>query len=172
MDTGRRYRIASGAGRILAQASGGSAVTSVARAPGSARTSWSFAPTGDGAFTIADAAFADLRTTGLVLLYPLVSGRLRAPLFRRPPGRVLWLFALLRTAPPGSPETAARMVAANRAAHDLARAAGAVAYPVNALPLSAADWREHHGTGWRSFADAKRRHDPHLVLGRGHGLRL
>ncbi|WP_063786884.1 FAD-binding protein [Streptomyces sp. NRRL B-3648] len=121
---------------------------------------------------LADPAFADLRTAGLVLLYPLVSGRLRAPLFRRPPGRVLWLFALLRTAAPGSPETAARMVAANRAAHDLARAAGAVAYPVNALPLSAADWREHHGAGWRSFADAKRRHDPHLVLGRGHGLRL
>lgn len=26
--------------------------------------------------------------------------------------------------------------------------------------------------GWRSFVDAKRRHDPCLVLGRGHGLRL
>ncbi|MGA5036874.1 FAD-binding protein [Streptomyces capoamus] len=121
---------------------------------------------------LADPAFADLRTTGLVLLYPLVSARLRAPLFRRPPGRLLWVFALLRTAPPDSHGTAARMVAANRAAYDLARAAGAVAYPVNALPLSAADWRDHHGTGWQSFADAKRRFDPHLVLGRGPGPEL
>ncbi|WP_268254296.1 hypothetical protein [Streptomyces capoamus] len=107
-----------------------------------------------------------------MLLYPLVSARLRAPLFRRPPGRLLWVFALLRTAPPDSHGTAARMVAANRAAYDLARAAGAVAYPVNALPLSAADWRDHHGTGWQSFADAKRRFDPHLVLGRGPGPEL
>ncbi|QTE02790.1 hypothetical protein S1361_35990 [Streptomyces cyanogenus] len=56
VETGRGYRIASGTGRILAQASGGSAVTSVARATGSARASWSFAPTDDGAFTIANAA--------------------------------------------------------------------------------------------------------------------
>ncbi len=52
VDTGRRYRIAAGTGRILAQAAGGSAVTSVARPTGSARESWSFTPTGDGAFTL------------------------------------------------------------------------------------------------------------------------
>ncbi|MFF8726900.1 FAD-binding protein [Streptomyces sp. NPDC015171] len=121
---------------------------------------------------LADPAFADLRATGLVLLYPLLAGRLRAPLLRRPSGDILWLFALLRTAPAGRPETAARMVAANRTAYDLARAAGAVAYPVNALPLSADDWRDHYGGGWQSFADAKRRHDPHRVLGRGQRLRF
>ncbi|MFF7368675.1 RICIN domain-containing protein [Streptomyces tricolor] len=56
VDTGRRYRIAAGTGRILAQAAGGSAVTSVARPTGSARESWSFTPTGDGAFTLVNAA--------------------------------------------------------------------------------------------------------------------
>ncbi|WP_369394076.1 FAD-binding protein [Streptomyces sp. CG1] len=121
---------------------------------------------------LAEAAFADLRDTGLVLLYPLLSDRMRAPLFRRPSGQVLHLFALLRTAPPDSPETAAAMVAANRAAYELARAYGAVAYPVNALPLSDADWRDHHGSRWPALADAKRRHDPHLVLARGHGMRF
>ncbi|EST36037.1 FAD-binding protein [Streptomyces roseochromogenus] len=121
---------------------------------------------------LAEAAFADLRDTGLVLLYPLLSGRLRAPLFRCPPGQVLHLFALLRTAPPDSPEPAAAMVAANRAAYELARAYGAVAYPVNALPLSDADWRDHYGSRWPALADAKRRYDPHLVLTRGHGMRF
>lgn len=121
---------------------------------------------------LADPAFHDLRDTGLVLLYPVLSSRLRAPLFRRPSGQVLYLLALLRTAPPDSPETVAAMVAANRAAYELARAQGAVAYPVNALPMSDADWREHYGSCWPALADAKRRHDPHLLLARGHGLRF
>jgi hypothetical protein len=56
VDSGRRYRIASGAGRVLAQASGGSATTSVAASTGSLRESWVFTPTGDGAFTLANAA--------------------------------------------------------------------------------------------------------------------
>lgn len=121
---------------------------------------------------LADPGFRDLRDTGLVLLYPLLSDRLRAPLFRRPSGEVLYLFALLRTAPPGSPEAVAAMVAANRAAYERARSRGAVAYPVNALPMSDADWRNHYGSRRPAFAAAKRRFDPHLVLARGHGLRL
>jgi Ricin-type beta-trefoil lectin domain-like len=56
MDTSRAYRIASGAGRILAQTSGGSATTSLAGPTGSARESWTFTPTGDGAFTVTNAA--------------------------------------------------------------------------------------------------------------------
>ncbi|MEU4928108.1 RICIN domain-containing protein [Streptomyces yokosukanensis] len=56
MDTGRAYRIASGAGRILAQSAGGSATTSLTRPAGHGRDTWVFTPTGDGAFTIAGAA--------------------------------------------------------------------------------------------------------------------
>ncbi|MEU6671962.1 RICIN domain-containing protein [Streptomyces sp. NPDC046727] len=56
VDTGRDYRVAAGSGRILAQASSGSTVTSVARSTRSARASWSFAPMGDGAFTLTNAA--------------------------------------------------------------------------------------------------------------------
>ncbi|MEU3827658.1 RICIN domain-containing protein [Streptomyces sp. NPDC029080] len=56
VDTGRAYRVAGGTGRILAQSSGGSAVTSVARSTGSARASWVFTPTGDGAFTLTNTA--------------------------------------------------------------------------------------------------------------------
>ncbi|MFI5972397.1 RICIN domain-containing protein [Streptomyces sp. NPDC051452] len=64
VDTGRRYRIASAAGRYLAQASGGSATTSAAGSAGSGRASWVFEPTGDGAFTIADAAGGRLLGVG------------------------------------------------------------------------------------------------------------
>ncbi len=56
VDTTRRYRIAADTGRVLAQASGHSTTTSLASPTGSARESWTFTPTGDGAFTIANAA--------------------------------------------------------------------------------------------------------------------
>jgi cytokinin dehydrogenase len=121
---------------------------------------------------LADPAFRDLRDTGLALLYPVLSSRLRAPFLSRPSGEVLYLFALLRTASPASPGTVAAMLAANRAAYELARSRGAVAYPVNALPVSDADWRDHYGSRWPAFAANKRRFDPHLVLGRGHGMRF
>ncbi|MFF4113094.1 FAD-binding protein [Streptomyces sp. NPDC001714] len=116
---------------------------------------------------LTDPAFRDLRGTGLVLLYPLLTRTLRAPLFRRPPGEVVHLLALLRTAAPG---TADPMVAANRTAYENARAQGAVAYPANALPMSPGDWRLHYGSRWSTLAEAKSRHDPHGILGRGHGM--
>ncbi|MGW0212319.1 RICIN domain-containing protein [Streptomyces sp. NPDC003233] len=56
MDTSRTYRIASGAGRILAQAARGGATTSLARPATSGRDIWAFTPTGDGAFTLTNAA--------------------------------------------------------------------------------------------------------------------
>ncbi|MFD4599569.1 hypothetical protein ACFWPQ_16250 [Streptomyces sp. NPDC058464] len=52
-----------------------------------------------------------------------------------------------------------------------ARAKGAIAYPVNALPMSPADRREHHGSRWSTLAEARGVHDPHGILGRGNGLR-
>ncbi|MGJ5756087.1 RICIN domain-containing protein [Streptomyces puniciscabiei] len=56
MDTSRGHRIASGAGRILAQTAGGNGTTSLARPARSGRDIWLFTPTGDGAFTVTNAA--------------------------------------------------------------------------------------------------------------------
>lgn len=117
---------------------------------------------------LADPGFRDLRENGVVLLYPLLTRALRAPLFRRPRGEVVLLFALLRTA--ATPGAAGPMVAANRTAYEYARARGAVAYPVNALAMTPADWREHYGGQWDALVRAKAVHDPHGILGRGHGM--
>ncbi|PBC67378.1 ricin-type beta-trefoil lectin protein [Streptomyces sp. TLI_235] len=60
VDLSRSYRIANGAGRVLAQVSGGSATTSVASATGSALESWTFAADGDGSYRIANASTGQL----------------------------------------------------------------------------------------------------------------
>ncbi|MFB7668292.1 RICIN domain-containing protein [Kitasatospora sp. NPDC056138] len=60
VDPTRTYRVQSGDGRVLAQATGGSATTSRARPTGSARESWRFLAEGDGSYRIANAATGQL----------------------------------------------------------------------------------------------------------------
>lgn len=59
VDTGKTYRIGA-AGRVLAQASGGQATTSLAAATGSALESWIFSGNGDGSYRIANAGTGGL----------------------------------------------------------------------------------------------------------------
>ncbi|MDH6109267.1 hypothetical protein P3T36_000039 [Kitasatospora sp. MAP12-15] len=52
VDTSKTYRIASAGGRVLAQASGGSATTSLAAPTGSALEGWNFTANGDGSYQV------------------------------------------------------------------------------------------------------------------------
>ncbi|WP_329172863.1 RICIN domain-containing protein [Streptomyces sp. NBC_01477] len=71
-DPAKSYRIANGNGRVLAQASGGSATTSLPAATGSALEAWSFTGNGDGSYRIANSA------TGQLLGVPATSSATRA----------------------------------------------------------------------------------------------
>ncbi|MFJ3648158.1 RICIN domain-containing protein [Streptomyces murinus] len=53
--TGHRYRIAAGTGRVLAQNPGAATITA-ARPTTAARATWTFRPTGDGAYTVTNSA--------------------------------------------------------------------------------------------------------------------
>ncbi|MFG1809530.1 RICIN domain-containing protein [Streptomyces sp. NPDC049040] len=56
LDPAKTYTIAGGAGRFLAQTSGGSTTTSLPAAGGSALAAWSFATNGDGSYRITNAS--------------------------------------------------------------------------------------------------------------------
>jgi hypothetical protein len=60
VDLTEAYRISNADGRVLAQASGGSATTSLAAATGSGLESWVFSANGDGSYRIANAATGQL----------------------------------------------------------------------------------------------------------------
>jgi FAD/FMN-containing dehydrogenase len=111
----------------------------------------------------------DIGASGMILLYPIRRDRLRAPLVRVPDEPVIFLFALLRAAPPDH-HTVATMITHNRRLYDRARALGGTAYPVGAIPFTHQDWQTHYGNAWNMLSTAKRRDDPHNILTPGQGM--
>ncbi|CAM3622555.1 FAD-binding protein [Nocardiopsis gilva] len=114
---------------------------------------------------------ADIGPSGVVLLYPVPRALLGTPLPRTPDTRLVFLFALLKTATPGPgvPDADA-MIAANRSLYERARDLGAVRYPVGSVPMSRGDWEAHFGDQWPVFAAAKRAYDPAGILAPGQGI--
>lgn len=119
---------------------------------------------------LAELTAAELGNSGLALLYPVRTDRLHTPLTRVPDSELAWLFALLRTASIDDPTGGAAMIEANRVVRDRVVACGGVAYPINAVPMSPADWRTHFGPHWRQLQLAKQEFDPHGILTPGHGI--
>ncbi|MCP3063690.1 FAD-binding protein [Myxococcus sp. K38C18041901] len=107
---------------------------------------------------------------GPILLYPFRASALTTPFLRTPNDRHIFLFSLLRTAIPPTPENAAALVQKNRAIVDRLTALGGKIYPVDAVPLSPADWRRHFHPHWERFEHAKRRYDPDHLLTPGQGI--
>ncbi|MFY2561724.1 FAD-binding protein [Corallococcus terminator] len=107
---------------------------------------------------------------GPILLYPFRSSELTAPFLRTPNDRHIFLFSLLRTAIPPTPENVASLVQKNRAIFERLMAIGGKIYPVDAVPLSPADWRRHFHPSWERFEHAKRRYDPDRILTPGQGI--
>ncbi|HEV2782804.1 MAG TPA: FAD-binding protein [Actinophytocola sp.] len=107
---------------------------------------------------------------GPILLYPVPRARLTRPFVVVPDSAVVFLFAILRMVSPPDDAVVQRLLRANRALYDRARAAGGTLYPVSALPMSPADWRAHLGAAYPRFARAKSRFDPRNVLTPGQGI--
>jgi len=89
---------------------------------------------------------------------------------RVPGGKTFFLFCLLRTTVPPTPERSAELVSANRRLFERARAVGGVFYPVDSVPMSPADWRRQLGPRWPQFLADKAAFDPEHLLAPGQGI--
>nr|BFF04550.1 hypothetical protein GCM10020241_62250 [Streptoalloteichus tenebrarius] len=112
----------------------------------------------------------DLGPSGVILLYPTSRRRMSTPLVRMPDEPVVFLFAILRTAPLDDPTALVAMLRSNRALYERVRAAGGTRYPVASVPFDRDDWARHFGAAWPGFVAAKDRYDPHRVLAPGQGI--
>lgn len=111
-----------------------------------------------------------LGESGLVMLYPIPRDKLATPLLRTPSSDVVWLFAILRTGSPYAYGNLLRMMALNETVYMRVKANGGTVYPVNALPMSVEDWRDHFGDAWDGFEKAKEKYDPKGILTPGQGV--
>jgi cytokinin dehydrogenase len=107
---------------------------------------------------------------GPVIVYPYLGNHFTAPNFRVPAGETFFLFGLLRTAVPPTPERSAELVAANRNLFEQARAVGGFFYPIDSVPMSPEDWRRQFGPRWPQFFAAKQAFDPDALLAPGQGI--
>ncbi|MFP2905598.1 FAD-binding protein [Pyxidicoccus sp. 3LFB2] len=107
---------------------------------------------------------------GPILLYPFRTSQLTAPFLRTPDEPHVFLFSLLRTAAPPTPENVASLVQKNRAIFDRLTAIGGKLYPVDAVELSPIDWRIHFKPYWQRFAYSKLRFDPSRILTPGQNI--
>lgn len=78
--------------------------------------------------TLSELTPEDIGETGLILIYPLARDRLATPRLHLPDTSVIFLFALLRAAWPGSSSALARMIEHNRAVERRVLASRGVTY--------------------------------------------
>lgn len=106
---------------------------------------------------------------GLLLFYPYLRSKVKAPLAVLPDQELGWHFDLLAFPGPGA-DTAA-MLERNRQLYDLAVELGGKRYLIGAVPgMTRADWQRHYGGLWERVVAAKRRWDPAGILTPGQGI--
>jgi hypothetical protein len=104
---------------------------------------------------------------GPVLVYPYQRNALRTPLFRSPAEARVFLIGLMRTTIPPTPEHVQAQIGDNRRLYEQAVAYGGCYYPIDSVPMTPEDWRQHFGEQWQDFATAKKRFDPLHLLNPG-----
>lgn len=110
----------------------------------------------------------DLGPFGQIVLSPLIGAAITAPLVRLPVDEHIFALNFIRVPTGDDPEAAARLVDANRAAYERISAAGGTLYPVSAMPLDPAGWRDHFGSAHERLRTAKQIHDPRNLLTPGY----
>jgi FAD/FMN-containing dehydrogenase len=102
----------------------------------------------------------------IMLFYPFFRSQLDRPLLRVPEEEVFFLFDILRTVPP-DPSVLTAVLQENRGYYEENLALGGTQYVISAIPMTSADWQTHFGSAWMGLRQAKRKYDPHNVLGAG-----
>ncbi|RYU62527.1 FAD-binding protein [Methylolobus aquaticus] len=104
-----------------------------------------------------------------MLFYPFPRRKLTRPLFMVPDEPVIFLFDILRTAPP-IPGVADSLVQLNRSIYDAAAALGAKKYPISSIPFAVSDWQAHYGPQWAKVQVLKQAFDRNHTLTPGQGI--
>jgi cytokinin dehydrogenase len=106
---------------------------------------------------------------GPILFYAFRRDKVNTPFLALPDTEHVFLFSVLRFAPP-VPPVVASLVAQNRAIYDELVSLGGKRYPIGSLDVTQADWQTHFGDAWGAFVAAKTEFDPANVLTPGQKI--
>jgi cytokinin dehydrogenase len=106
---------------------------------------------------------------GPILCYAFPRDAVRGSFVALPDSDIVFLFDLLRFAPP-VPAVVDALVAQNRTLFERARDLGGKRYPIGSIPFSVADWAEHFGPAFPELAALKSELDPHVTLTPGQKM--
>jgi FAD/FMN-containing dehydrogenase len=112
----------------------------------------------------------DLGPFGQVALVPVRRSAISSPLLRMPADDLCYAFNLVRIPATKDASEANRLVDANKATYGRIKAAGGTLYPVSALPMSKAEWRDHFGSAFGQLDAAKQQYDPDEILTPGYEI--
>lgn len=113
---------------------------------------------------------ADLGQFGQVALSPIRRSAISSPLLPMPSDDLCFAFNLIRIPATDDSAEVHRLVEANEATYGRVKAAGGTLYPVSALPLSSAEWREHFGSAFGRLDAARQEFDPGAILTPGYEI--
>lgn len=131
-----------------------------------------FIPGDDAAAFIETAMASESQATtggGPILFYAFRRENVTTPFLALPDSEHVFLFSLLRFAPP-VPPIVAGLVAQNRSIYDALTSIGGKRYPIGAVDITPADWQVHFGAQWNDFVAAKAAYDPDNILTPGHNI--
>lgn len=117
--------------------------------------------------SVLDQTTADDMGGGPILIYPFKRAAVTAPFVALPDEPTVYLFSLLRTAPPPAVPD---LLAKNRAIYETLRDLGGKRYAASGVPFTSADWQDHFGAAWPAFVHLKHRFDPRRILTPGPAI--
>jgi FAD/FMN-containing dehydrogenase len=112
----------------------------------------------------------DLGQFGQVALSPIRRSAISSPLLRMPSDDLCYAFNLIRIPATEDSNEVDRLIHANEATYGRVKAARGTLYPVSALPLSRAEWRDHFGSAFGQLNAAKQEFDPGNILTPGYEI--
>jgi len=106
-----------------------------------------------------------------IIVYPMDSHTFKKPFFARPQGTFYLVGVFFNTSFTAHDKFPfEEVLEQNKMWHSQLVTQGGYRYPIDAIPFSSEDWRNHFGPRWDSFCDMKERYDPHHLLGSGFGI--
>jgi cytokinin dehydrogenase len=106
-----------------------------------------------------------------IIVYPMDSHTFKKPFFARPQGTFYLVGVFFNTSFTAHDKFPfEEVLEQNKMWHSQLVTQGGYRYPIDAIPFSSEDWRNHFGARWDSFCDMKERYDPHHLLGSGFGI--